>query len=74
MVSYRTTIYEIIDKNTFHESFLTEGFKFFVHNPYDILSSYAKYTISRVYYSIQHYITPAQTQIDDTLKEYDPEV
>jgi hypothetical protein len=72
MVSYKRIFRDIIDKNTFHESFLTEGFKFFVHNPYDVLTSDAKYTISKVYYSIQHHLTPTQTLIDDSLINYSP--
>jgi hypothetical protein len=72
MVSYKLTFNDVIDGETFQKSFLTEGYNFFIHNPYDVLTTIAKFTTSKVNYSIQHYVIPSQTQIDESLKTYDP--
>jgi hypothetical protein len=56
----------------FHTDYPFEGFKYYIHNPEDILTKETKFTISIIYKILQIRLLPSQKIIHDLVKSYSP--
>jgi hypothetical protein len=56
----------------FDEGYIIDGYRYFIHSPYETLTKSTKHITNIIPYSIQGFITPSQTLIDDSLKSYAP--
>jgi hypothetical protein len=55
-----------------HEKFITQGFKIFIHNPYEMFSEGSILHQTIVNHSMIILLQPKKTEIDEALESYEP--
>jgi hypothetical protein len=81
VVNYRSGLYSLVPQNRYampfdvnhHEKFITQGVKYFVHQPFEMLSKTMIKHESIVNHSMIIYVNPQKTIIDKALESYEPQ-